>query len=672
MTDPRSRETPTMNTRTTISTLLLVAGVAGALAWRFARSEPSNDIAPDLQPVRSAPDADRGSSDAGAASSRLVRRDVVLMGSSLTLLVEAQPELARTAIDATVDRLRRLEREISSWKPGSDIARLNARAGIEPVAVGSDAFTLLREAKRFHRETGGAFDVTIGPVWDLWPFRDADRRLPTSPEIADALEFVDASKIELNEARQTAFLPRAGMRVNLGGLGKGYAALTAARILADFGIRKAAISAGGDLYLVGRKSTGPWVVDIEHPLGGVQPIDRFQAGDVAIATSGNAKRFIVRDGKRFGHIVDPRTGRPVADCQSVSIVCNDPVAADAYATAVFVMGPEEGMAWIERQTDVEALIVTASGDILRSSGWLAATGRRPAAPAADHRAMAERQSDSEPDSPSSPPPARTTPNLPDDADSGSNRRTTRLEDMVPVDGGTFQAGPDRAVVPVEAFRIDRTEVSNKEYRAFLEATRDEPHRFCHPDEPPNKDHTPRYWSEFRPPLFRSTIAATLAPFDAETFRHDDHPVVGVDWWDAYAYSRWSGKRLPTRYEWEKAARGTDGRRWPWGDDWERKRANGGGEKWGERDGVVYTAPIDAFEAGASPFGCLNMAGNVAEWTEEGAVMGGSFRSNPSQLAAFAHEMRAPGYRSFCIGFRCAADRTEAAPEAEPKTTKETP
>jgi len=131
-------------------------------------------------------------------------------------------------------------------------------------------------------------------------------------------------------------------------------------------------------------------------------------------------------------------------------------------------------------------------------------------------------------------------------------------------------------------------------------------------------------------------------------------VVGVDWWDAYAFTSWAGKRLPTRGEWEAAAGAGAGRTWPWGDRWEWALANTGGEKWGEHDGHTYAAPVDSFPAGASPAGALHMAGNVAEWTREGWVMGGSSNSNPSGVRVDAGRLREPGYRSFDIGLRAAS------------------
>jgi formylglycine-generating enzyme required for sulfatase activity len=241
-------------------------------------------------------------------------------------------------------------------------------------------------------------------------------------------------------------------------------------------------------------------------------------------------------------------------------------------------------------------------------------------------------------------------------------------------------------VKLGRFAIDRYEVTNSQYGRFLawiEETGD--HGNCHPEEPREKDHAPRYWRDFNP-LLRQDWYASTAPFGTETFTDGDKPVVGVDWFDAYAYARWVGKRLPTEAEWERAARGRDGRRWPWGNEWSWGLSNIGGEKKGadvpsrgrEKDGYIYSAPVGSYPKGRSPSGCDDMAGNVAEWCAdwyqsdfygsgpnhdpqgpaEGSlrsVRGGSSRNLPSTVRCSKRSFREPEFRTFTLGFRCAKD-----------------
>ncbi len=252
---------------------------------------------------------------------------------------------------------------------------------------------------------------------------------------------------------------------------------------------------------------------------------------------------------------------------------------------------------------------------------------------------------------------------------------TPLPGMVVVPAGPAVLGDDagfpdetpRRTVEVPAFAIDKLEVSNADYERFLEA-----------DPAARKDATPRYWKRYVPPLVRDGPVGKLLRFGPQTFRKPDHPVVGVDWFSARAYCAWAGKRLPTEAQWEKAARGTDGRTWPWGALWRFDRANSGGyERAGERDGHMYTAAVSAYPGAASPYGALNMAGNVWEWTSSAyesrpdapelwsrggppdgvqrVIKGGSFRSYPSSVRPARRGHYEPGYKSFDIGFRCAVD-----------------
>lgn len=241
-------------------------------------------------------------------------------------------------------------------------------------------------------------------------------------------------------------------------------------------------------------------------------------------------------------------------------------------------------------------------------------------------------------------------------------------------------------VRLKSFAIDRYEVTNAQYRMFLADVAElGDERFRHADQPVGKDHTPRYWKKFNP-LLSDPQFAKLAQFNAETFTQDNKPVVGVDWFDAYAYAKWAGKRLPTEAEWELAARGTDGRRWPWGNEWQWGLCNIVGEKFGadvraqgkEKDGYIYPAPVGSYPASRSPFGCDDMAGNAAEWVAdwyaadvyaggstdsprgpqtgvERVVRGGSSQNLPSNVRCAIRGRREPEFKTFTLGFRCAKD-----------------
>jgi len=245
--------------------------------------------------------------------------------------------------------------------------------------------------------------------------------------------------------------------------------------------------------------------------------------------------------------------------------------------------------------------------------------------------------------------------------------------------------PQRRVT-VRSFAIDKYEVTNGQYRRFLDAVaRGGDQAYRHPDQPRGKDHTPRYWRSYNP-LLADAYYRKIVPFGRQTFTGADKPVVGIDWFDAYAYARWAGRRLPTEAEWELAARGSDGRRWPWGNDWHWGWCNTGGEKKGadigdhgtERDGYIYPAPVGSYPDGNSPFGCCDLAGNVAEWCADGyepdayrrlpadnprgpeqgrprVVRGGSSQSGPSEVRCAKRAFREPDFRSFTLGFRCAKD-----------------
>jgi thiamine biosynthesis lipoprotein len=293
------------------------------------------------------------------------------MGSELRVTAwTARDAEAREAFQAVFSEFDRLDALLSVWKPDSDIVRLNAAAGREPVAIAGETREVLAAALEAHARTRGAFDVTFGRLAEVWKFdHDQDNRVPTEAEIRERLPFVDARAIVLDPGRNTAFISRKGVRVHLGGIGKGFAVDRAARILRDRGFSDFMIQAGGDLYVGGGRDGQPWRLGINDPRG---PADEsfatLKLTDATLSTSGDYERFFFADGVRYHHLIDTRTGQPARGCRSVSIVARTALQADWLSTGVFVLGPVEGMALVEALPDVEAVIVTAGNDVLVSSG----------------------------------------------------------------------------------------------------------------------------------------------------------------------------------------------------------------------------------------------------------------------------------------------------------------
>ena len=293
------------------------------------------------------------------------------MGAEAHLTAWTSDDSAATAaFEAVFDEFERLESLMSVWREGSDIVRLNAAAGRASVVVSPDVMEALRVAREVGDWTNGAFDVTFGALSDVWKFdHDQDNRIPSSDEIRRRLPLVDYRALELDVTARTAYLTRTGMRAHLGGIGKGFAVDRAAGILRSRGIGSFMIQFGGDLYVAGARGDRPWRLGIRDPRG---PADASFAAidltDASFSTSGDYERFFLHQGRRYHHILDPRTGEPTLGCRSVTIVAETATLADALSTGVFVLGPDAGMALIERLPKVEGVIVTDRNRVLVSSG----------------------------------------------------------------------------------------------------------------------------------------------------------------------------------------------------------------------------------------------------------------------------------------------------------------
>jgi FAD:protein FMN transferase len=305
------------------------------------------------------------------ASGALVERARVSMGSELRLTAWTTDEKATvTTFEAVFDEFDRLEAMMSVWKDGSDIERLNAAAGLHPVAVHPEVLDVLDIGRQVSEWTDGKFDVTFGALSNLWRFdHDQDNRIPSPQRVAAQLPLVDYRLLTIDKGAGTAYLAQRGMRAHLGGIGKGYAIDRGANVLRSRGIRDFMIQSGGDLYVAGRRGDRPWRLGIRDPRG---PADSSFAAldltDGTFSTSGDYERFFMHEGRRYHHLLDPDLGVPARTSRSVTIVTTRAVIADALSTGVFILGGRAGMDVVERLPDVEAVIVTDRNEVLVSSG----------------------------------------------------------------------------------------------------------------------------------------------------------------------------------------------------------------------------------------------------------------------------------------------------------------
>ena len=306
-----------------------------------------------------------------AAAPHPVERSRLAMGSQLRLQVWTTNEAgAVAAVEQVFREFDRLEALLSIWKPGSDVVRINAAAGQAPVVVSEDTITVLEAAAQASEWTGGKFDITFGALADIWKFdHDQDNTVPDRRAINARLPLVDHRFVQVDRAARTAFVNKTGARIHLGGIGKGYAVDRAAAILRARGYQDFLIQSGGDLYVAGRNNDVPWKLGIADPRGtNGQTFATLELGDGTFSTSGDYERFFIKDGVRYHHLIDPDLGAPATGTRSATIVADSAMLADVLSTAVFILGPEAGMALIERLPQVEGVIVSSTNQVTISSG----------------------------------------------------------------------------------------------------------------------------------------------------------------------------------------------------------------------------------------------------------------------------------------------------------------
>ncbi|HFA48413.1 MAG TPA: FAD:protein FMN transferase [Bacteroidetes bacterium] len=292
-----------------------------------------------------------------------------LMGSRFEITAVADNDtLAWAAINAGIAEVQRIENIISSWDPKSQTSKINRMAGLRPVAVDRELYDLVFRAKKISRLTGGAFDISFASMDRIWHFDGTMTEMPAPEKVAAARAKINWQNIILDPADHTVFLKEKGMKIGFGAIGKGYAANRAKAIMQNMkGMHGGVVNASGDLITWG-KSADPngWTVKIADPKEKGKVLGWLPVQDMAIVTSGDYERFVEFGGKRYAHIIDPRTGYPTTGIKSVTIVCPDTELADALATSVFVLGKKQGLELVNKMKGIECLIVTDDNDIVTS------------------------------------------------------------------------------------------------------------------------------------------------------------------------------------------------------------------------------------------------------------------------------------------------------------------
>lgn len=281
---------------------------------------------------------------------------------------------ANAAIDNAINEIKRVTQVFSEWEPKSEISAINQAAGDKAVPVSPEVFRLISEALRISELSNGKFDITFKSAGKLWDFRK--KTIPEAAALKSAVASINYQHVVLNEEKQTIFLTKAETRIGLGGIAKGYAIDRAVQVIRQAGFDVFYINAGGDLYASSgasnkdnakdrtKDSAKRWKVGIQHPDNTESLIAVLPVANGAVATSGDYERYFEKNGVRYHHIIDPDTGYPANLSRSVTVLTSRAYLADALATAVFVLGPEEGKALIENMPEAEVLIIDKRGEIV--------------------------------------------------------------------------------------------------------------------------------------------------------------------------------------------------------------------------------------------------------------------------------------------------------------------
>jgi len=295
-------------------------------------------------------------------------RQLKLMGCRYDITVVAPNEVeGNKYIDIAANEVTRIEKLISEWDSTTQISHVNFYAGIRPVKVDKEVYDLIVRSIKISELTDGAFDITWAGMNQIWKFDGSMKRLPTDQEVADAVKTVGYKNIVLNKEDTTVFLKLKGMRLGFGGIGKGYGADKGAELLKSMGVPAGIMNASGDITAWGEQPDGkPWMIGITNPFNKEKVFSWFPYPGKSIGTSGNYENFVEFNGKRYTHIIDPRTGWPVQGISSVTIFGPNAELSTALTKAIFVMGREVGINLLKQFKGIDFVVVDDQGKMYES------------------------------------------------------------------------------------------------------------------------------------------------------------------------------------------------------------------------------------------------------------------------------------------------------------------
>ena len=289
-------------------------------------------------------------------------KETFVMGTVAWITIHGQNELeAKGAAEEAIRELHRIEAMMSNWKKESELSRLNRESDGKPYNISRELFNVLERSIYYSHLTAGAFDITARPLVQLWGFQGGETHLPGAQEIEQTMSRVGYGKVML-DGESTSIIMPPGMELDLAGIAKGYGVDRVVALLKERGVQSALVNLGGNIYALGSPPGDKgWPIGIRDPRGGREIVGSLLLTDEAVSTSGNYENYVEIEGTIYGHIIDPRAGRPVSHVLSVTVVASTALEADALSTGLFVLGPESGERVIELLRDVVALFAAPNG-----------------------------------------------------------------------------------------------------------------------------------------------------------------------------------------------------------------------------------------------------------------------------------------------------------------------